>query len=102
MHDSDIPPATVVRLQFCVDHYSLRILLNLVTRSVPSIWVHRDFTKYYIVAKERCYDVCYNIYVCMVWPPHVYQSMDEPGKVANSARGQLNMENEYSPVPVHA
>ena len=27
--------------------------------------------------------------------------MDEPGKVANPARGQLNRENEYSPVPVH-
>ena len=25
--------------------------------------------------------------------------MDQPGKVANPARGQLNRENEYSPVP---
>ena len=28
--------------------------------------------------------------------------MDHPGKVANLARGQLNRENEYSPVPVRA
>ena len=28
--------------------------------------------------------------------------MDKPGKVANRARGQLNRESEYSPVPVHA
>ena len=28
--------------------------------------------------------------------------MDQPGKVANPARGQLNRENEYSPVPVPA
>ena len=28
--------------------------------------------------------------------------MDQPGKVANRARGQLNEENEYSPVPVRA
>ena len=28
--------------------------------------------------------------------------MDQPGKVANPARGQLNKENEYSPVPVRA
>ena len=28
--------------------------------------------------------------------------MDQPGKVANPARGQLNRENEYSPVPVRA
>ena len=26
--------------------------------------------------------------------------MDQPDKVANPARGQLNRENEYSPVPV--
>ena len=28
------------------------------------------------------------------------KSMDQPGKAANPARGQLNRENEYSPVPV--
>ena len=28
--------------------------------------------------------------------------MDQPGKVANPARGQLNMENENSPVPVRS
>ena len=28
--------------------------------------------------------------------------MDQPGKVANPARGQLNRENEYSPVPARA
>ena len=31
---------------------------------------------------------------------HIWQSMDQLGKVANPARGQLNRENEYSPVPV--
>ena len=31
------------------------------------------------------------------------KSMDQPGnKVANSARGQLNRENKYFPVPVRA
>ena len=30
------------------------------------------------------------------------KSMDQPGKLANPARGQLNRENEYSPVPVRA
>ena len=30
---------------------------------------------------------------------HIYQSMDQPGKAANPARGQLNRENEYSPAP---
>ena len=28
--------------------------------------------------------------------------MDQPGKVANPPRGQLNRENEYFPVPVRA
>ena len=28
--------------------------------------------------------------------------MDQPGKIANPARGQLNRENEYFPVPVRA
>ena len=32
---------------------------------------------------------------------HTYgKSMDQPGKVANPARRQLNRENEYSPVRV--
>ena len=39
------------------------------------------------------------IYVCMY--DHTYsKSMDQPGKVANPARGQLNRENEYFPVRV--
>ena len=34
---------------------------------------------------------------------HTYgKSKDQPGKVANPARGQLNKENEYFPVPVRA
>ena len=39
------------------------------------------------------------IHVCTYG--HTYsESMDQPGKVANPARGQLNRENEYSPVRV--
>ena len=30
------------------------------------------------------------------------KSMDQPGEVANPARGQLNSENEYSPIRVRA
>ena len=34
---------------------------------------------------------------------HTYSKiMDQPGKVANPARGQLNRESEYFPVPVRA
>ena len=40
------------------------------------------------------------MYVCS----HIYcsKSVDQPGKVANPARGQLNRENEYFPVCVRA
>ena len=40
------------------------------------------------------------MYVCMFIA--YGKSMDQPGKVANPARGQLNRENEYFPVPVRA
>ena len=41
------------------------------------------------------------MYACM--DDHTYsKSMDQPGKVANPARGQLNRKNEYFPVPVRA
>ena len=38
------------------------------------------------------------MYVCMVIT--YSKSMDQPGKVANPARGQLNRENKYFPVSV--
>ena len=38
--------------------------------------------------------------VCMV--THYSKSTNQPGKVANPARGQLNRENEYSPVHARA
>ena len=41
------------------------------------------------------------MYVCM-YGHHIQQEKDQPGKVANPARGQLNRENEYFPVPVRA
>ena len=34
------------------------------------------------------------MYVCMyVWSSHIAEYMDQPGKVVNPARGQLNREN---------
>ena len=40
-------------------------------------------------------------YVCVyMCGHHLDKSMDQPGKVANPARGQLNRENELFPVPV--
>ena len=40
------------------------------------------------------------MYVCMV--THISKNMDQPGKVASPARGQLNRKNEYFPVRVRA
>ena len=42
------------------------------------------------------------MYVCIVITQSRVPGMDQPGKVANLARGQLNRENEYSPDPVRA
>ena len=38
----------------------------------------------------------------LVVSTHDFPDMDQPDKVANPAHGQLNRENEYSPVPVRA
>ena len=40
----------------------------------------------------------HNIYMVITYG----KGKDQPGKVANPARGQLNRENEYFPVPVRA
>ena len=43
------------------------------------------------------------MYVFLYVYGHTYgKSMDQPGKVANPARGQLNRENEYFPIGVCA
>ena len=50
------------------------------------------------IEKERG---CMYVRLCMYG--HTYsKSMDQQGKVDNPARGQLNRENEYVPVPVRA
>ena len=45
------------------------------------------------------------LYCCMVTHTYGYtysKSMDQPGKVANPARGQLKRKNEYFPVRVRS
>ena len=36
------------------------------------------------------------------WLSHIAEYIDQPGKVVNPARGQLNRKNEYFPVPARA
>ena len=41
------------------------------------------------------------MYICMYVRSHTYsKNMDQPGKVANPARGQLNRGKKKIPVPV--
>ena len=42
------------------------------------------------------------VYTACMCGYHIKQSIDQPGKVANPARGQLNRENTYFSVPVRA
>ena len=58
-------------------------------------WV-RDDSKY------RQETVLYYSRQYYVWSHTYSKGMDQSGKVANSARDQLNRENEYSPIPVRA
>ena len=53
-----------------------------------------EFVQLFFFLQESCTSE----YVCMV----TTYSKDQPGKFANPARGQLNRENEYFPVPVRA
>ena len=46
---------------------------------------------YYVLVFKYWYNIHY-MYVCMV-THHIIYMMDQPGKVANPARGQLNKEN---------
>ena len=45
--------------------------------------------------------ICTDVYV-YVYNQNFQRSMDQPRMVINPARGQLNRENEYFPVPVRA
>ena len=50
-----------------------------------------------------CVCVCVCMYMCVCMNRNTYcKSMDQPGKVANPARGQLNRKNDCSPVRVRA
>ena len=53
-----------------------------------------------LVLKLLCIDD--NINPDYVWSHTYSKSMDQPSKVANPARGQLNKENQYFPVRVRA
>ena len=51
-------------------------------------------------SRDRSAGMCRILQLCMVIT--YSKSMDQPGKVANLVRSQLNRENDYFPVPVRA
>ena len=77
-------------------HYSYEVGMLKVPAydSMIVLW----YTQYTTIKQHVYMYVC--MYVCMVI---TYSRLwINRGKVANPARGQLNTENEYSPVPVRA
>ena len=77
----------------CVIYYYSTDQYYLISQKVSDCVVDafRFFSKKYAVH-----------FVCMhEWLSHS-KGKDQPGKVANPARGQMNRENEYFPVPVRA
>ena len=58
------------------------------------------YYRLYISSIRMALDRWIQQYVCMVITYN--KSRDQPGKVANPARGQLNRKNEYIPVRVRA
>ena len=58
------------------------------------------YYRLYISSIRMALDRWIQQYVCMGITYN--KSRDQPGKVANSARGQLNRKNEYFPVRVRA
>ena len=79
-----------------IDHYQLGAKN---TFSFPGGLDPPDIPSAFLTCKSaRC---SHTMYVCM-YGHTSSKSMDQPGKVANPARGQMNRENEYFPVRVRA
>ena len=79
---------------------SKRVLLSQVTMD-QLIYASISHTHYCYEVGIACWKVPAKKYVCLYG--HTYsKSMDQPGKVANPARGQLIRENDLFPVRVRA
>ena len=77
---------------------------SAVQRTIHSLSLNNISRYYNDFRAHRCCRVI-NTSVCRraCMYGHIYsKSMDQPGKVANPARGQLNRENGFFSVPVRA
>ena len=73
-------------------------------RSLPRVRRHRAGKPQGSSKRVLLWQVTMDQFICAsLSHPHCYsKNMDQPGKVANPTRGQLNKENEYFPVRVRA
>ena len=106
----------VLALAFCLAAFLVRVFYPsnhwgraLYSFGAPLLLFRALFFAQFLPAQGPMIEVSWSqqnicresMYVCMYG--HTYsKSMDQPGKVANPARGQLNKENEYFPVRVRA
>ena len=93
----------VVRQSVLVDYCCFHLTSGAST--VGPYIVHRNKKRSLLsqpLTREEFVEKKYQVFdVCMYG--HTYsKSMDQPSKIANPARGQLNRENEYFPVRVRA
>ena len=82
-------------MKYCTVLYCI-MLLAFGVRGILNVMLSLLILQYQVLV------VLSTMYVCMyVWSSHIAE-YGQPGEVANPARGQLNRENSYSPVPVRA
>ena len=76
-------------------YYTSGTPININRANILNICSHNVFVFYSLLLLVSLH----GDYCMYVWS-HIYcnKSMDQPGKVANPARSQLNRENEYFPV----
>ena len=101
-HEQDWQPYPVDPYSAVCDDHTYICRHRMTRMTGPDCVVRCNLINTYIHAGLRGY-VQFNKYIHTYIHTYIYSKRkDQPGKVANPARGQLNTENEYFPVPVRA
>ena len=82
------------------EHGDRGIAISHRLTTLRSIQRPGDGRRIYVPPEHLHHVILYHV-VC-IHGPHIQQSMDQPGKSVNPARGQLNRENEHFPVLIRA
>ena len=80
--------------------WRVKLVFTIDTNTILLLYIFVLYCSCVYVFVCVCIYVFSNWCVCMVIT--YSKGKDQPGKVANPARGQLNRENEYLPVPARA